>query len=131
MRVVRKCSLKNWLKLKGLNFGKSEEGKFLLTYLDSNISTSCLFNLIRTLPTSRFVQLHSVTQSDYIDVGDNFKMFVTVSAILITNIHYGFTLVSSTIIKKKIVNNFKSPTSRCHQIPCHHSVTQSQPLEVL
>ena len=56
-------------------------------------------------------------------VGDNYEMLVTVLAILVTNIHYLFTLASGTNIPKmsptskfgyehpKIVTNVKSPTS--------------------
>jgi len=39
-------------------------------------------------------------------VGDNFKMLVTVLAILVTNIHYFYALGSDIIIQKK------SPTSK-------------------
>ena len=56
-------------------------------------------------------------------VNDNYKMVVTVLAILVTDIHYIFTLASVTNIQKmsptmkfchqnlQIVINFKSPTS--------------------
>merc|ERR1711917_72586 len=45
-------------------------------------------------------------------VGDNYKMFVTILAILVTNIHYLFTLASCTNIQKML------PTSNfVHQHP--------------
>ena len=65
-------------------------------------------------------------------VSDNYTMLVTVLAILVTNIHYLFTLASGINIQKmsltskfchqhpKIVTNFKLLTSRCHQHHCHH-----------
>ena len=63
-------------------------------------------------------------------VGDNFKMLVTLLAILVTNIRYLLTLGSGTNFQKmsprslfcrqhsKIVTNFKSPTLQCHQHDC-------------
>ena len=45
-------------------------------------------------------------------VGENYKMLVTVLAVLVTNIYYLFTLASGTNIQKM------SPTSKfCHQQP--------------
>ena len=64
-------------------------------------------------------------------VGDNYKMLVTVLAILVTNIHYLFRLASGTNIPKmpptstfshqhpQIVTNFRWLTSRFHQHHCH------------
>ena len=61
-------------------------------------------------------------------VGDEYKMLVTVSANLVTNIPYLFTLATGTNIQKmsslskfchhhpKIVTNINSPKSWCHHI---------------
>ena len=69
-------------------------------------------------------------------VGDNFEMLVTVLTILVTNISYFWTWASGTKIQKlllsskfchqhqKIVANYKSPTSRCHQHLFHPSFSQ-------
>ena len=67
-------------------------------------------------------------------VGDNYKMLVTVLAILITNIHYPFALASGTNIQKisptskfshqhpKIVINFMMPPLVTNQHHCHLTV---------
>ena len=67
--------------------------------------------------------------------GDNYKMLVTVKGILVTNIHYLFTLASGTKIQKrsrttkfynqypKMVKHFMSPTSRYHRNPDVANIT--------
>ena len=55
------------------------------------------------------------------------NVLVTISAILVTNIDYLFTIASDTNIQKMTnieiqlptSTKFKSPTSRCHQHDCH------------
>ena len=115
-----------------LIYSKSMEAKFILSlknYLLINknlIYSKAVFIHLFWLYRCRWRMLETKC------VGDNFKMLVTVFAISFTHILYLLTLASGTNIQKmsprskfcrqnsKIVTNYKSPTSQCHQHACSH-----------
>ena len=87
-------------------------------YLELNYSLTWSFQLLQPFTIRRDLKIISlISMFETKCVGDNNKILVTILAILVTNIHYLFTLASGTNFQKI------SPTSKfSHQHHCHHNI---------